>query len=366
MTAITRLDTEETKHIRTFPDNYRQYKGHFHAAELQATMDLYQSDLLPTPERSLLALQNCSSFAWFVRHTETGEVRVHSSKCRQRWCPLCAQTLANWRTMSLIDYVGTLDRPKFITLTLKHSNAPLKQQINDLYDAFKKLRKLKLMVKTIHGGVWFFQVKRSKSDGLWHPHLHIVADSDYIPKNQLSQAWLSITHTSKIVDVRVIRNPSQTARYVARYSARPANLAELPPNRRVEVILSLAGRRLCGTWGTARSVSLKPPLSNDRDKWVNLGNWTLVINCQTVSAVARSILRAWKTSSPLPEDCTLVSVERQLDHAGFSDSPETYSDTIPKDRSPPWQQLTFVNIQELYATPNFALANSDKPLQKYP
>lgn len=366
MTSLTGLDTQETKDPQTFPDNYRQYKARSHSDELQATIELYQSGLLPTSERSLLALQECSSFAWFVRHAETGEVRVHSSKCRQRWCPLCAQTLANWRTMALIDYVTTLDRPKFVTLTLKHSHAPLKQQIDNLYESFKRLRKLKLINKTIHGGVWFFQVKRSKADGLWHPHLHIVADSDYIPKDELSRAWLSITHTSKIVDVRIIRNPAETARYVARYSARPANLAGLPLSRRVEVISSLAGRRLCGTWGTARSVPLKPPQSNDRNKWVNLGNWTLVINCQTVSAVARSIVKAWKTASTVPEHCTLVSIETRLDLASFSDSPETYADTITNGKDPPCQQLTFANIHEHYATPRLLLDNSSKPLQKNP
>lgn len=356
----TRLDTQETNVIRSFPDNYRTYKARFQTDELHATITLFENPDMSFAERSLLALKSCSSNAWFVRHSETGEVRVHSAKCRQRWCPICAQTLANWRTMALLDYVNTLDRPKFITLTLKHTKAPLRQQIDSLYDSFKKLRKVKLMKQTIRGGVWFFQVKQSHSDRLWHPHLHIVADSTYIPKDQLSRAWLAITRTSKIVDIQAIKDPAQTAKYVARYSARPANLGGLTLHRRVELVRSMAGRRLVGTWGSARDVQLKPPPSDDRDKWINLGNWALVMNCQTVSAVARSILRAWTTATPLPQDCTLVSIEVQLDHYGFSDSPETYSDTITNGRDPPCQQLTFPNVVAHYATPRSALANSDK------
>ncbi len=361
MTNSIGLDQEEPKALRRFPDSYRQHKARFDPDELSATLETFASEDNSSSERSLLALQNCSSFAWFVRHADTGEVRVHSSKCRQRWCPICSQTLANWRKMALVDYVSSLDRPKFVTLTLKHSNAPLRHQINALYDAFRNLRKLQLLKKTIQGGIWFFQVKQAKSDGCWHPHLHIVVDSSYLPKNQLSRAWLLITHTSKIVDIRLIRDVNQTAKYVARYSARPAALAPLSHLHRQELVAAMAGRRLCGTWGTARRIPLKPPHCVDPEKWINLGNWSLVINCQSASAAARSIVRAWVTASPLPQDCTLAGIESEIDHFSLSDLPESFQDSIPTERSPPWCQLTLSDFVELYETPRSALASFDKP-----
>jgi hypothetical protein len=111
--------------------------------------------------------------------------------------------------MALLEWLPTVTAPKFITLTLKHSPAPLSHQISTLYGCFRKLRKTKLLTKTVRGGIWFFQVKQSAADYLWHPHLHIVVDSPYIPKHQLSRAWLSITKTSQIVDIRQITNRYQ-------------------------------------------------------------------------------------------------------------------------------------------------------------
>lgn len=357
------LEQEETTVSKRFPDSYRQYKARLNTDELTATVEAITARKHPRTEIHLESLLNCSTQAYFVRNDETGEVRVHSNRCRQRWCPICAQTLANWRTMSLLDYTKKLDRPKFVTLTLKHSPAPLRHQIDSLYNSFKSLRKCKLLKKHILGGVWFFQVKQSKTDGLWHPHLHIVADSNYLPKDELSRAWLRITHTSKIVDVRLIKKPKQTAKYVARYSARPANLAELSLCRRLELIEAMAGRRLCGTWGTARQVQLKPPQSDDVGKWINIGNWQLVINCLSTSQIARTIVEAWTRNATVSEDCTLSDIEKLLDHPQFEDEPETYSDTTTNERDPPWQQSTLGDFVELYATPRSALANSSRKIR---
>ena len=346
-----RLEQEETSAIFAPPDNYRQYKARNILPELLATIEAFENLDTPRQEILLMALENCSSHAYFVRHIETGDVRVHAARCRQRWCPICAQILANWRTMALIDWIQDIDRPKFITLTLKHSPAPLQQQIDRLYDCFRNLRKQKFFKQSIRGGVWFFQVKQSASDRLWHPHLHIVADANFIPKERLSRAWLFQTGSSKIVDIHLIHTPAQTAKYVARYSARPANLAELTLGRRIELIESMAGRRLCGTWGTARAIKLNPPHLEDKEKWHSVGSWLMVINCLSTSEIARSIFRAWRTSTPIPEDCTLSPVEEQLSFPEYATDIEAYSGFTPDPRSPPQQQSTFRDLLGPYELP---------------
>jgi len=347
-----RLETKETSAHLDVDDNYRQYKARSDPQELVATIEAFESRLTSRNERQLAAMMDCSSLAYFVRNTETGEIRVHATRCRQRWCPICAQILANWRTMSLCEYVTDLDRPKFITLTLKHTNSPLRSQIDRLYDCFRNLRKKKFFRQAVRGGVWFFQVKQSKSDSLWHPHLHIVAHAKYIPKHELSRAWLSLTGNSSIVDIHLIHTPAQTAKYVARYSARPANMADLTLSRRLQLIDSMAGRRLCGTWGTARVVKLQPPRLESKEQWQNVGSWSMVINCLSTSEIARSIFRAWRTSTPVCPDCTLADIESQLTFPEYATDIETYSDDITKSRSPPAKQATFRDLLPPFSLPD--------------
>lgn len=362
-TSFIGLDTQETTGIRALPSDYRQYKLRSSNGEMVATIATFESESSLRSGNQLSAIRTCSNFARFVRHKTTGEVRVHTSRCRQRWCPLCSQTLANWRTMALLHAIKKVDRPKFITLTLKHTSSPLEHQINHLYLHFQRLRKTKFFRKTVQGGVWFFQVKQSKSDGLWHPHLHIVADSKFLPKNELSVHWLAITGNSKIVDIKLIRNPKSTAKYVARYSARPANLIDLPSSLRVDLIRAMAGRRLCGTWGSLHKMKLVPPKMDQREQWVPVGIWHLVITSQSTSATARAIVRAWVTSKPLSEDCTLSDISKLNDHHVFSDEVESYSQDEANPRSPPCQQLTLPLSATIFDSPATALANRVKSLK---
>lgn len=259
-------------------------------------------------------LRECRRLAWFSRHIDTGEVRVASSSCSLRWCPICQNSRRNYVTVSIAEWLTESDHPKFLTLTLKHTHAPLDHQIHHLYNYFKLLRRRREFIHAVSGGIWFFQVKKSKTDGLWHPHLHAVITGKYFAQRRLSRIWSEITCGSTHVDIRPIFDPKGAANDVARYATSPGTLVGLPPDDAVELVEALHGRRICGTWGSARGVSLRPKPAKDKDKWKNLGNWNTVFGMYDTSADARAIVNSWKNRQPLPEGISVLEIDIALNN----------------------------------------------------
>ena len=293
------------------PNTLRQHLTRHSPAELAAAHDLYE--VLPgkNPEKRLKNYDMCKTTAWFVRHTETGDLKVVSSSCKLRWCPLCSNAKKYHLAAQVSEWLEGVDKPKFLTLTLKHSENPLTDQIDMLYQSFRKLRLFNEYKKKIKGGVWFFQIKKSKSDGLWHPHLHCVMDSDFLEHAKLWKAWLSITLTSKVVDIQAVSDPGDVAEYVARYAARPSDLAELELGDQLELVTSLHGRRLVGTWGTARVVSLTPSKPQDSDSWKNVGSWWLVSTMYGEDERATKIWKCFKLGKPIDKEDSLYEFEAE-------------------------------------------------------
>lgn len=315
------LDSIETTVPSPDPDSYRAAMLHDRYPEYSAAWTVYNRLDRYRTNPLAASLAGCRTWAIFVRHQETGKVRVQSNACHLRWCPLCSRTRQYIITQSVSEWLSTTHNPKFVTLTLKHTDAPLNHQISTLYKHFRILKKRKLIRRRISGGVWFFQITRSKADGLWHPHLHIVIDGGYIPQKYLARAWHKITLTSNIVHIEAVRDRKKAARYVAQYSARPTNLADKSPEELVEVVQSLYGRRLCGAFGSARGVQLRPTKQPDSDQWRKIGSWRFIRNLGRGNKIASLILQCYYTDKPLDSDISLQEFEmRAKNHSILPDN----------------------------------------------
>jgi len=308
------LDTLETSTHQAPPESYRTYcLGHCRD-EYDATLEAYRFlDEDGKTERAY-NLEQCRTGAWFARNKLTGKVRVLSSSCKLRWCPMCSATRRWHLTTQVSKWLSTTTQPKFLTLTMAHSELPLNAQIEELYTNFKKYRRLNLLKRNIQGGVWFFQIHKAKSDNLWHPHLHCVIDSLWIDKYELSTAWEMVTKTSKIINIKEVKDADTMAEYVARYAARPSILKGLKHVDRMELISCLHGRRLVGTWGTARSISLRPSKPPDSADWQNVGSFRLVVSLLGKDDRADTLWHAFKTNSECPADCNLQDIENFIDN----------------------------------------------------
>lgn len=312
VTQSSILDTKETSMPSSSLPTYGQTLRHSCHSQYLAARQVYSVLDLDTTRNRAFDLEHCRSSAWFCRHSDTGEIRVASNACRLRWCPVCAQSRVNYISHEVGEWTAAQEHPKFITLTLRHTEAPLEHQVKYLYMYFQSLRKRKDFKKAVTGGIWFFQIKKSKSDGLWHPHLHCLVTGLYLPRRRLSRMWQEITHGSMVTDIRPIHDPQKAANDAARYASNPGTLSSLDLSDACELVEAMHGRRICGTWGTGRAVSLRPSRQVDTDKWKNIGNWFAILELRDTNANARAILHAWRHKIPLEDGIDVIPTIEDL------------------------------------------------------
>ncbi len=294
------LNQETTVSDRRFP-TYREHLMKGDEVELEAALNAYAGSALMDTQKVVRNLQSCRTDAWFIRHKVTGEVRVSSATCKLRWCPPCARAKQSYAARQVREWIPKQKYPKFLTLTVQHSSAPLVDQVDELYEEFRAFRKMKWFKDRCSGGVWFFQVTRNKQDGTWHPHLHCIITGKYLPHRKLNREWSKVTSGSFVTDVQMVKDHKNAANEVARYCARPARLSSLPPELQSEMVDAFHGRRLCGTWGTGRTISFRPKPETTIDEWQNLGTWSYVLMTADRDEIARAILDAYRNSEPLLE-----------------------------------------------------------------
>lgn len=307
------VHTSETKKSLPEFSTYRAHRSQNCVDELAAVREVYEQLDGQNPNGKQHQLDRCRTNAWFARNKESGEVKVFSSACHLRWCPMCAEAKQAYVTKSTSEWLKDVGYPKLLTLTILHTDLPLEEQINNLYDYFKRLRKRKAFSSKVTGGFWFFQIKISKTDGLWHPHLHCLVSGLLIAHSTIKRLWKEISYTSEIVDIRSITDKDNAARHVARYAARPSELINLSVDHRLELVEAMHGRRLVGTWGDARGVSLKPPKCDDKSEWESVGSWSIIRELLNTDESARKIFNAWKNATPLEADISCRYIEKFID-----------------------------------------------------
>lgn len=311
------LDSEETSEHPQTAGSYRSFLISGMLKQIIAARNITAHVGTGAQESRLKAFDNCRTNAWFVRHRTTGKVRVASARCHQRWCPLCIKTKRFVITQNVSKWMEPVVQPKFLTLTLKHSSADLSSQIDALYSFWKEMRRRPWFKKRVFGGVWFFQVKMSASDGLWHPHLHILFQGRFLNHDELSKLWKSITHGSSIVDVRAVKNRKKAVEYVARYAAAPAELSDLPHHKAIELVTSLHNRRICGAFGLAKGIKFVSSLPDDAIEWVKLGNFKQIFQGAQYNLIDEEIVKCWKDGTfcsvippeppPVPKQSEIVT-----------------------------------------------------------
>jgi hypothetical protein len=221
----------------------------------------------------------CGSNLTVEWNQEEQRHRVCGCFCHDRHCEPCGRAKGAIIARNLRAKLegATSNQFRFITLTLRHSTAALKDQINRLMKCFRTLRNSKDWKASQRGGSASLEVKWDPKTDRWHPHLHVIADGAFLGKEQLSAMWHHITTDSFIVDIRLLRDSKEAAHYVAKYAAKGCN-AEIwsCPERADEWIDAMHGVRMVGTWGTWRGYRLMQR-SEANEGWTHVGTYIDVL-----------------------------------------------------------------------------------------
>jgi hypothetical protein len=259
-------------------------------------------EILPQAGTSSFAVDRfacCGSDAIVEWSPEEKRHRVRANFCHNRHCEPCARAkglllTANLRT-KLEDVSGMNFR--FITLTLKHSDDSLHDQIKRLYACYKKLRNTKLWKLSQIGGAAMLEVKWNPTTRKWHPHLHVISEGKFINAHDLSATWLAITGDSKIVDVRLIKSGKDAAFYVAKYCAKgTSNEVWQDREAAIEWVTATRGVRTCATFGKWRGWKLleHPKTADD---WKPIARLDKVLEAARAGEIwAQDIVKNLKTT----------------------------------------------------------------------
>lgn len=223
------------------------------------------------PHKRLQRMMQCGANAWVYARKDGGKHRVQCCYCHDRLCKACGAQRSRRIVQSLCGAMKDRDC-RFVTLTLRHTQTPLCDQITRLYSCFVNLRRHQLWKKHVKGGAAFCEVKRSARDGKWHVHLHMVIEGTWIAQRLLSSAWLAVTGDSHVVDVRPIPHADRVASYISKYATKPIDASVIDNAESLdEAIIALRGRRLCTTFGSWRGTELDPECAPDESEWTLIG-----------------------------------------------------------------------------------------------
>jgi hypothetical protein len=92
----------------------------------------------------------------------------------------------------------------------------------------------------------------------------------------LKKLWKKITTDSNIVDIRPVKDNDAAASEVARYATSPADLTAMDFESAYDVYMCTKSKRICGSWGNAKGLALRPTPAEDRDDWERVADFFFV------------------------------------------------------------------------------------------
>lgn len=199
----------------------------------------------------------CCQGAMIAIDDETGDVRLHEKRCNARQCTYCSRIRAKKVLSKLMKCVATMDSPRFLTLTVVSSDAPLRERMQHLRDSFARLRRSKAWKQNMLGGVYTTEVSWNAKRKQWHPHIHAIVDGKYWKQSEIADCWQIASDDSRIVDVRFIYNRESQTRYLATYASKSSDLKSVPTDRICEYVEHTRGLRFMQTFGTLHAVKME-------------------------------------------------------------------------------------------------------------
>jgi hypothetical protein len=231
-------------------------------------------------------------------------------RCHDRLCLPCAKER---QAIIEANFTACLTDPpyRFLTLTLRHSNDPLLDQLNRLYRHFRALRRTPYWHDHVTGGAAFCEIKLARDAHSWHPHLHMLIAGVYMDQGDLSDLWHRVTGDSSIVDIRLVRDTRRAAHYVAKYSTKPLPASVIrDPAALAEALPAVAHRRLIVTFGDWRHI--RTTAAPDDHTWQLYATESeLRHRAYTDDPLARAVLSMLNTADPITGEFT---VELDADH----------------------------------------------------
>lgn len=196
-------------------------------------------------------MAECASVARFYVDPAIGRVRPWINRCRHKLCPFCGNARTNHVADQLTTLMERMTRPRTIILTVRSNDRPLREQVASLRRWFRKLRTRRFWRDRANGGAYTLEITLNERTQLWHPHLHVVYDGQYIPFKLLQNQWHDVTGGSEVVWLQEIRDPKAAARELAKYIGKVQRLDRLDDSHLRQYADGVNRTRMVQTFGNS-------------------------------------------------------------------------------------------------------------------
>lgn len=204
---------------------------------------------IPSLQRQAVTMSTCAANVHLFYNAVTGSVRNFTFACKARLCPYCGSRRSKHVAAQMIPLVQAMKRPRHLVLTVKSKPGDLRDLVKDLVGWFAKLRRTPFWKQNVYAGVYTIEITINERTGLWHPHVHIIFEGQYMPQAKLRTLWHDITNGSEIVWIEEAYSKDGLVRELCKYIGKPQKSEHWTDAQLVEYALAVRGMRMVQTFG---------------------------------------------------------------------------------------------------------------------
>lgn len=172
--------------------------------------------------------------------------------CKNRFCSQCAPRRSarisnrlNW----LVNHIKPLPGYRLKMITLSTSNcSDIRSGVSHLLKSFRKLRQRTFWREKVEGGGFVIEI--TGRPGNWHPHIHAVLYSSYMPWRRLWKDWKQVSGGNAVYITSC--SPDAAMRYITKYISKSI----VPPHLQVQLSMELSRYRLFQRFGSWHGLKL--------------------------------------------------------------------------------------------------------------
>jgi hypothetical protein len=234
------LQTPGSNTLRTTTEAELFDPAHLHAQTI--ARNLFDAGL---PDLAF-KLENCGTQTITLTCRNCGKTFETTNRCNWRFCPHCGPRIARIRADTVRVWAAALKQPKHVVLTARNTEHLTHDYVRRFSKNLAKLRRHRWPHPWL-AGTWTLELT-NESRG-WHLHAHLLIETRFIPPDLLGSRWARlITQDWAIFKIRDARAKDYAAE-VAKYVAKPAQVASWPPEELRQVIIAFEGIRVFGVFG---------------------------------------------------------------------------------------------------------------------
>lgn len=170
-------------------------------------------------------------------------------RCRDRLCPLCARVRGFNARRRIKALLQKADAVRMITLDRQRVDHNLADRLQEITDAFKRLRRTEVWKAHVRGGLFVIEVTRGANGDHWHVHMHVLVDGSYFDWKALKAAWQASLNAVGDAVIEAVHHRERAANYVTKYITKGADTSGWSDNEVIEYARGVHRRRLYGTFG---------------------------------------------------------------------------------------------------------------------